>query len=115
MGWITSRSSTTTTRSTTLSGRSESLSSGLSDAVLGDSNARYATQFQGVPYSWSGVLLPGVLIFFDANGPGASHVGIYIGNVHFVHSGGRAVSVTDVSNPYWRVYFVGAKRITDSV
>ncbi|KYP79918.1 C40 family peptidase [Ferroacidibacillus organovorans] len=154
VGWNTSAKSRTNS-STTLSSRSESINSNLSSAVLGETIARYATQFQGVPYSWGGEspsgfdcsglvqftfghsgvqlertsysqfqqgqsvslndLSPGDLVFYDTNGPGASHVGIYVGNGQFIHSGGSHVQIASMNNSYWRAHYIGAKRVTNSV
>lgn len=154
VGWNTP-SSPHTASSTTLSSRSESINSSLSNAVLGENIAMYASQFQGVPYSWGGEssrgfdcsglvqftmghfgihtertsysqfqqgqsisisnLLPGDLVFYDTNGPGASHVGIYVGNGQFIHAGGNSVGIANMSSSYWRAHFVGAKRVSGSV
>lgn len=154
VGWNTSAKSLTNS-TTTLSSRSEAINSNLSSAVLGETIAGYATQFQGVPYSWGGVsptgfdcsglvqftfghfgvqlertsysqfqqghsislddLSPGDLVFYDTNGPGASHVGIYVGNGQFIHSGGSHVQIESMNNSYWRAHYIGAKRVTSSV
>lgn len=153
VGWNTS-GGTKAASSWTLSSRSGSVNSSLSTVALGEAIAKYATQFQGVPYSWGGTspkgfdcsglvqftfsrfgiqlprtsysqfeqgrpvpvgnLLPGDLIFSNTNGPGASHVGIYIGNGQFIQAGGRSVSIQNVNSSYWRLHFVGARRIIGS-
>lgn len=58
-------------------------------------------------------LQPGDLVFFNTNGRGVSHVGIYIGNNTFAHSAsGQGVVKTSLSDPYyWASRYVGAKRI----
>ncbi len=58
-------------------------------------------------------LAPGDLVFFDTDGSGASHVGIYIGDGQFVtvsSSAGRAV-IARLDNPYWAYHYIGARRI----
>lgn len=154
VGWNTSPKFRTNS-SITLSSRSESVNSNLSGAAIGETIARYATQFQGAPYSWGGEsprgfdcsglvqftyghfgvqlertsysqfqqgqsvsiddLSPGDLVFYDTNGPGASHVGIYVGNGQFIHSGGSHVQFASMSNSYWRAHYIGAKRVTSSL
>ena len=45
---------------------------------------------------------PGDLIFFaNTYRAGISHVGIYIGNGQWVHSGGKKAEVLSVNAPYW--------------
>lgn len=58
-------------------------------------------------------LLPGDLVFFEANGPGASHVGLYIGNGTIVHAENESTGVktTLLSNPWWSPKYLGARRI----
>lgn len=58
-------------------------------------------------------LQPGDLVFYEADGPGASHVGIYIGNGNFVHAENESVGVktTQLSNPWWSPKFLGARRV----
>lgn len=55
---------------------------------------------------------PGDLLFFTTDRP-FSHVGIYIGDEHFVHAPsartGR-VMVSDLRQPYWRERFIGVRR-----
>ncbi|MGI2327681.1 NlpC/P60 family protein [Planococcus sp. YIM B11945] len=49
---------------------------------------------------------PGDLIFFAGTyRAGISHVGIYIGNGQFVHSGGAKSEVRSVNDSYWKKYF----------
>ncbi len=49
-------------------------------------------------------LKPGDLIFFKTNGRVVNHVGIYLGNGHFIHaaSGGGKVMVDDLRKNYWQ-------------
>jgi peptidoglycan endopeptidase LytE len=58
-------------------------------------------------------LVPGDLVFFDTAGPGASHVGIYIGDGQFVHSASRShkVVVDRLDAPYYAVHYLGARRV----
>lgn len=57
-------------------------------------------------------LRPGDLVFFDLTDEGRSHVGLYVGGGKFVHapSRGKVVSTANLSNPYWRRHFAGARR-----
>ena len=50
------------------------------------------------------------LVFFSTNGPGASHVGIYLGKGRFIHapSEGKKVQSVEMNNPYWKANFFGA-------
>jgi len=50
------------------------------------------------------------LVFFSTNGPGPTHVGIYIGGGRFIHSPseGKRVQIVDMDNPYWRVNYYGS-------
>lgn len=54
----------------------------------------------------------GDLVFFDPEGNGVSHVGIYTGNGEFVHapSSGKVVRVSRLDSAYWSSRFVGARR-----
>ncbi|MBB5179403.1 cell wall-associated NlpC family hydrolase [Planomicrobium koreense] len=55
---------------------------------------------------------PGDLIFFaNTYRPGISHVGIYIGNGQWVHSGGKKAEVLSVNAPYWGDKFHSYKRL----
>lgn len=54
----------------------------------------------------------GNLVYFETYQPGASHVGIYIGNNQFIHvSSSKGVQITSMSNTYWAPRYLGAKRI----
>lgn len=54
---------------------------------------------------------PGDLVFFaNTYRPGISHVGIYIGNNQFVHSGGSKSEVKSLNGPYWGAKFHSFRR-----
>jgi cell wall-associated NlpC family hydrolase len=56
---------------------------------------------------------PGDLVFFTTTAPGASHVGIALGDGTFVHapSSKGVVRVERMSLPYWSRRFVGIRRL----
>lgn len=70
--------------------------------------------FYGQPVP-EGNLLPGDLVFFNTDGAGASHVGIYIGGPDhdFVSAETPAlgVGVGSLEMPYWADHYVGARRL----
>lgn len=54
---------------------------------------------------------PGDLVFFaNTYRAGISHVGIYIGNNQFIHSGGAKAEVKSMNDPYWGKKFHSYKR-----
>lgn len=56
-------------------------------------------------------LLPGDLVFFNTNGRGVSHVGMWAGNNHFIHSSSsRGVMISKMEG-YYSKRLVGARRI----
>ena len=64
---------------------------------------------EGVPVSQS-QLQPGDLVFFSTYAPGASHVGIYIGNGMMVDSEDAGLMITNIfSNSYWAPRYIGAR------
>ena len=58
-------------------------------------------------------LTAGDLVFFNTDGTGASHVGIYIGEGEFVHSASSAqrVLIDRLDAPYYVTHYLGARRI----
>jgi lipoprotein Spr len=57
-------------------------------------------------------LREGDLVFFNTNGRGVSHVGVYLGNNKFIHASvSRGVMVNDLFEPYYLKRFVGGGRI----
>ncbi len=68
-------------------------------------------------YSGNGVavskaaLKEGDLVFFNTFGSGVSHVGMYIGNGQYIHSGNSGVQIASLSSAYSLKTYVGAKRI----
>jgi cell wall-associated NlpC family hydrolase len=56
--------------------------------------------------------VPGDLVFFGRRGS-ISHVGIYIGDQRFIHApeAGRAVTIANLGDQYYRARFAGAGRI----
>ena len=58
-------------------------------------------------------LQPGDLVYFTTYEPGASHVGIYIGNDKFIHTSFSSgiVAVADMNDRYFVQRYYGAKRV----
>jgi cell wall-associated NlpC family hydrolase len=57
-----------------------------------------------------GNLRPGDLVFFDTDGGGASHVGIYVGGGSFISASGNQVQNSSLDNSYWGGHYIGARR-----
>ena len=60
-------------------------------------------------------LQPGDLVFFTTIAPGASHVGLAIGEDEFVHAPNERgeVRVERLSQRYWSRRYLGAKRVAE--
>ena len=54
----------------------------------------------------------GDLVFFDSNGPGASHVGVATGPTSFVSATSHGVMETSIDSGYWSQHYVGARRLS---
>lgn len=56
----------------------------------------------------------GDLVFFNTDGKGISHAGIYLGDGEFAHSASnRGVSITKLSDKYYEKRYVTARRIVN--
>lgn len=57
-------------------------------------------------------LYPGDLVFFETYAPGASHVGIYIGEGEFLHTSVSkgAIAVARLDNSYFVERYIGSRR-----
>jgi cell wall-associated NlpC family hydrolase len=62
-----------------------------------------------------GDLAPGDLVFFNTVAPGASHVGIALGQDEFIHapSSKGVVRIERLSAVYWSERFVGIRRLNN--
>jgi len=65
---------------------------------------------EGIPINSSN-LQPGDLVFFSTYAPGATHVGIYVGNGMMVDSQDFGVSIDNIFNSYWGPKYLGARQI----
>ncbi len=56
---------------------------------------------------------PGDLVFFKIDGKSIGHVGIYLGNLRFIHapSTGKTVSIADMRISYWKQRYAGARTV----
>lgn len=60
-------------------------------------------------------LREGDLVFFNTNGKGISHVGIYIGDGKFAHaSTSRGVTIDALESKYYAPRYVTARRVMDT-
>jgi cell wall-associated NlpC family hydrolase len=59
-------------------------------------------------------LRAGDLVFFNTNGSGVSHVGIYVGNNKFAHAASKGVSITSMDENYYAKRYLGARRVMDT-
>ena len=83
---------------------------GLGLSTLPRTAANMATL--GLPVSLSDIK-PGDLVFFNTLGHNFSHVGVYLGEGRFLHasSGQRRVTLSSLSERYFRDRFEGARRL----
>ncbi|ALS24737.1 C40 family peptidase [Paenibacillus naphthalenovorans] len=57
-------------------------------------------------------LRPGDLVFYNTDGKGISHVGVYVGGGKFYHSAtNKGVTITEMSESYYANRYVTARRI----
>jgi len=69
-------------------------------------------QYDAVKHISRGSLKTGDLVFFQTYCPGASHVGIYVGDGKFIHaSSSKGISVAEVFTGYWGNRYLGAGRV----
>lgn len=54
---------------------------------------------------------PGDLVFFDTNGPGASHVGIATSSTTAISATTKGVMEHSFSSGYWAEHYIGARRV----
>jgi hypothetical protein len=99
----------TTTRGLDCSGYTQLVYKNLGISI----NRTTSTQYQqGTAVSKSNLQI-GDLVFFNTTGKGVSHVGIYVGNNKFTHSGtSTGVTTASLGTSYWAQRYIGAKRIT---
>jgi len=59
-------------------------------------------------------LKPGDLVFFNTNGKGISHVGIYLGDGKFAQASSKhGVNITELESSYYKNKYVTARRVLD--
>ncbi len=90
--------------------------SGFTQYVFGVAGYDLPRTADGQYYSYRKVasndLRPGDLVFFSTYAEGASHVGIYVGNGQFIHSGSSTgVAVASLWDGYWGDCYLGAARV----
>ncbi|SPF37533.1 NlpC/P60 family protein [Candidatus Desulfosporosinus infrequens] len=56
-------------------------------------------------------LKPGDLVFFSTYAPGASHIGIYVGNRMMLDDSDYGVAYDSLDHPYWAARYLGARRV----
>ena len=61
-------------------------------------------------------LKPGDLVFFNTMRRAFSHVGIYLGDNHFLHAprAGAEIRVENMNSGYWLTRFNGGRRLIDA-
>lgn len=59
-------------------------------------------------------LQEGDLVFFNTNGSGVSHVGVYLGNNKFIHASvSKGIMVNDLFESYYLKRYIGAGRVSE--
>ncbi len=54
-------------------------------------------------------LIPGALVYFNTDGSGISHIGIYLGDNKFIDSSnGKGVAINSLKDSYWGSRYLGA-------
>lgn len=76
-------------------------------SILRTSEQQFA---EGVSVSYPNLSL-GDLVFFSTYAPGATHVGIYIGNGLMIDAQDYGVSIDNISNSYWGPKYLGARQL----
>ena len=64
----------------------------------------------GTPVSRAAIQA-GDLVFFNAAGPGASHVGIAASNATVISATTHGVIEHQISGIYWGAHYIGARRV----
>lgn len=57
-------------------------------------------------------LQPGDLVFFNTDGSGVSHVGIYIGDGQFISAASTDVEISSLYLDYWSSTYITARKIS---
>jgi cell wall-associated NlpC family hydrolase len=59
-----------------------------------------------------GQLRPGDILGFSLDDPDkTSHVGLYVGNYEFIHSGSSGVRIASILNTYWQDHLIAARQV----
>ena len=76
-------------------------------------NRTAASQYQQGKSVAKSKLVTGDLVFFNTNGKGVSHVGLYLGNGQMVHAANSksGVKYDSINSSYYKSRFVNARRV----